>query len=118
MVDRPDAYSVNADKIVDGKPANMGTLDVRYDDTQQLLIRRYTPSVWRLNVTGENIERTLTQPGGPLGGERPCENTADFRRPRAATRPTAPGTMQLRSIAGGCQPRPSERDLARQILID
>jgi hypothetical protein len=57
---------VSADKIVDGKAVNMGTLEFRYVEDQHALVCEYAQGVWRLSVDGEKIEGTLTRPDGSL----------------------------------------------------
>src|SRR5689334_14476238 len=52
--------SVSADKIVDGKAVNMGTLEFRYDDARHTLECEYAQGVWCLKVDGAKIEGTLT----------------------------------------------------------
>lgn len=62
----PGHATVRADKIVDGKPVNMGTLEFRYDAAQHELICEYPQGVWRLKVDGGNIEGTLVRSDGTL----------------------------------------------------
>lgn len=64
LQDKPDSFSVSADKIVDGKAVNMGTLEFRYIAAQQALVCEYAQGVWRLSVDGANLEGTLTRPDG------------------------------------------------------
>jgi hypothetical protein len=64
--DKPGSFSVGADKIVDGKAVNMGTLEFRYVEDQHALVCEYAQGVWRLSVDGENIAGTLTRPDGSL----------------------------------------------------
>ena len=64
LQDKPDSFSVSADKIVDGKAVNMGTLEFRYIATQQALVCGYAQGVWRLSVDGTKLEGTLTRPDG------------------------------------------------------
>jgi hypothetical protein len=55
---------VSADKIVDGKAVNMGTLEFRYIAAQHALVCEYAQGVWRLSVDGTKMEGTLTRPDG------------------------------------------------------
>jgi hypothetical protein len=64
--DKPGSFSVSADKIVDGKVVNMGTLEFRYVEDQHALVCEYAQGVWRLSVDGQKIEGTLTRPDGSL----------------------------------------------------
>lgn len=64
--DKPGSFSVSADRIVDGKPVNMGTLEFRYVDDQRALVCEYAQGVWRLSVNGEKMQGTLTRPDGSL----------------------------------------------------
>ena len=66
LQDKPGSFSVSADKIVDGKAMNMGTLEFRYVEGQHALVCEYAQGVWRLSVDGEKIEGTLTRPDGSL----------------------------------------------------
>ena len=64
LQDKPDSFSVSADKIVDGKAVNMGTLEFRYIAAQQALVCEYAQGIWRLSVDGAKLEGTLTRPDG------------------------------------------------------
>ena len=66
LQDKPGSFSASADKIVDGKAVNMGTLEFRYVEDQHALVCEYAQGVWRLSVDGEKIEETLTRPDGSL----------------------------------------------------
>ena len=66
LQDKPGSFSVSADKIVDGKAVNMGTLEFRYVEDQHALVCQYAQGVWRLSVDREKIEGTLTRPDGSL----------------------------------------------------
>ena len=66
LENKPGSFSVSADKIVDGKPVHMGTLEFQYVEDQHALICEYGQGVWRLSVAGEKIEGTLTRPDGSL----------------------------------------------------
>ena len=64
LQDKPDSFSVSADKIVDGKAVNMGTLEFRYIAAQNALVCEYAQGVWQLSVDGNKMEGTLTRPDG------------------------------------------------------
>ena len=66
LQDKPGSFSVSADKIVEGKAVNMGTLEFRYVEDQHALVCEYAQGVWRLSVDGAKIEGTLTRPDGRL----------------------------------------------------
>ena len=66
LPEKPGSFSVSADKIVDGKAVNMGTLEFRYVEDQHALVCEYAQGVWRLSVDGEKIEGTLTRPDKSL----------------------------------------------------
>lgn len=60
LPEKPGYASVSADKIVSGKPVNMGTLEFRYDQDGHMLTCEYAQGVWRLKVDGPKMEGTLT----------------------------------------------------------
>ena len=66
---KPGYFSATADKIVDGKAINMGILEFRYDEDERELTCQYAQGIWRLRVSGDSMEGTLTR----------ADNTA-FRR--------------------------------------
>ena len=66
LQDKPGSFSVSADKIVEGKAVNMGTLEFRFIEDQHSLVSEYAQGVWRLSVDGQKIEGTLTRPDGSL----------------------------------------------------
>jgi hypothetical protein len=58
----PGKLLIRADKVVNGKAVNMGTLEFAYDQAQKLIVCRYEHGVWSLRVNGKSIEGTLTTP--------------------------------------------------------
>jgi hypothetical protein len=66
LQDKPGSFSVSADKIVDGKAVNMGTLEFQYVEDRHALVCKYAQGVWRLSVDGEKMGGTLTRPDGSL----------------------------------------------------
>ena len=66
LQEKPGSFSVSADKIVDGKAVNMGTLEFQYVVDEQVLECRYAQGVWRLSVDGEKMDGTLTRPDGSV----------------------------------------------------
>jgi hypothetical protein len=57
---KPGWMSVSADKMVNGEPVNMGTLQFQYDAPNHTLTCEYAQGIWRLKVDGFNMEGTLT----------------------------------------------------------
>ena len=66
LLGKPGYISVNADKIVNGNAINMGTLDFRYHQAEQLLVCEYSQGVWRLKVNGEKMDGTLIRQDGTV----------------------------------------------------
>jgi hypothetical protein len=60
LAGRPGSVSVSADKIVNGEPVAMGTLQFQYDRTNRTLTCEYSQGVWRFKVDGLTMEGTLT----------------------------------------------------------
>jgi hypothetical protein len=60
--DAPGKVSVTADKIVDGKPVEMGTMDFSYNPKTGVLYAEYKYGAWKFTVKGEKMEGTLTTP--------------------------------------------------------
>lgn len=61
----PDLVVVNADKIVDGKAENMGTLDFRYDAKAATLVSE-SYGHWVFYIKGNKMDGTLTIANGTL----------------------------------------------------
>lgn len=64
-------YSLQANKIVNGKEEEMGVLDFVYDNTKKTLTcnmtgRQDRTSVWLFNLDGNKIHGTLTIDGNTL----------------------------------------------------
>lgn len=66
LPDKPGTFSLSADKIVEGKAVNMGTLEFRFVEDQHALVCDYAQGIWRLLVNGEKIEGTLTRRDGSI----------------------------------------------------
>jgi hypothetical protein len=58
--------SAAAEKIVNGKPINMGTLEFQYDRGQHMLVCEYPQGVWRFKLDDGNMEGTLTRPDNTI----------------------------------------------------
>ena len=63
---KPGLLTVSADKIVDGRVLNMGSLEFQYVADEKMFVCKYAQGVWRLSLLGEKIEGTLTRPDGSL----------------------------------------------------
>lgn len=61
----PDLIVISADKIVEGKPENMGTLDFKYDAKAETLISEQHGH-WLFYVKGKKMDGTLTNADGTL----------------------------------------------------
>jgi hypothetical protein len=59
---RPGHLAITGDKIVNGSPITMGTLEFEYDRDKHLLVCEYSQGVWRLKVNGDAMDGTLTRP--------------------------------------------------------
>ncbi len=63
--DGPDLVVVNADKIVDGKAENMGTLDFKYDAKAKTLVSE-SYGHWVFYIKDNKMDGTLTKADGTL----------------------------------------------------
>jgi hypothetical protein len=59
-------FVMRMDKIVDGKPVTMGTLDYKYDKEKGTLVHEDARGIWKFTVKGNKMEGTLTLPTGVL----------------------------------------------------
>ena len=57
-----DMFLVNADKIIEGKPVNMGTLDFNYEKENKALVCTFKNGTFRLTIAGNKMEGTLVTP--------------------------------------------------------
>jgi len=55
-------FVVNADKIIDGKPENMGALDFIYEKENKALVCTSKNGTFKFIVTGNKMEGTLINP--------------------------------------------------------
>ena len=55
-------FLVDADKIIDGKPVNMGALDFNYEKENNLLTCTFRNGTFRLIIAGNKMEGTLVTP--------------------------------------------------------
>jgi hypothetical protein len=59
-------FSIKLDKIVNGKPVTMGTMDSGYDSAKQSLTCEFPRGVMRFIVNANRMEGTMTLPDGTL----------------------------------------------------
>lgn len=57
-----DKFIVNADKIIEGKPANMGTLDFKYEKENKSLVCTSKNGTFKFIITGNKMEGTMVTP--------------------------------------------------------
>ena len=63
---KPSWFSLRGDKVVDGKPITMGTLDCSYDYGKSALACQSPRGVFRFNIRGNKMEGTMALPNGTL----------------------------------------------------
>ncbi len=66
IADKPHWYSLRADKIVDGKPVTMGTIDCLYDAGKHTLTCDYPRGVFLFTIEGSKMTGTMTLPDKTL----------------------------------------------------
>lgn len=62
----PNLVSIQADKIVDGKPITMGTGEWQYDRATSTLEWRMSKQVWLLKIIGSRMAGTLKLTDGTV----------------------------------------------------
>jgi hypothetical protein len=68
-ITEPDSagkLQINADKIVDGKPEFMGTIDCTFDRQHSSIACTMKQGIWAFAVAGSNMTGTLKLPDGTL----------------------------------------------------
>src|SRR5262249_2077236 len=68
-ISEPDStgrLKIDADKIVDGRPEDMGTLDCVFDKDRSMIACRMPQGLWEFTVTGNDMKSTLKSPDGIL----------------------------------------------------
>ena len=65
-LDQPDRYSMQADKIVNGEPVNMGTIDCVFARKEQTLTCKLPKGVIHLTLNGTHLQGTMNLPDGTL----------------------------------------------------
>src|SRR5262249_36516343 len=63
---QPNTYSILADKIVDGKPEYMGTIDCTYAPEKHALTCNTPKLVLHLTLQGKSLNGTMNLPDGTL----------------------------------------------------
>ncbi len=58
--------SIQADKLVNGKPDNMGTLECMFDKAGAKITCSFNGSVWSFTIAGDTMTGTLTRADGTL----------------------------------------------------
>jgi hypothetical protein len=66
IADKPHWYSLRGDKIVDGKPVTMGTVDCLYDTEKHTLTCEYPRGVFLFTIEGSKMTGTMTLPDKTL----------------------------------------------------
>src|SRR5690242_20272619 len=66
IAEKPNWFSVRGDKIVDGKPITMGTVECRYDSAKSVLTCDLSRGVLRVTIQTNRLEGTMTLPDGTL----------------------------------------------------
>jgi hypothetical protein len=54
-----DRFIISADKIIDGKPEDMGTLDFNYDKQNKTLVCTFKNGTFKFVITGNKMKGTL-----------------------------------------------------------
>lgn len=66
LPEKPDGFSLKADKIVDGKPVTMGTVECSYDGNKKVLTCGFSRGVIRFIIENSKMTGTMTLPDGTL----------------------------------------------------
>lgn len=64
--DQSGDLKLRADKVVNGQPEDMGTLDCNFDSKARKLICKMTNGTWEFAVTGTTMKGTLKLSDGRL----------------------------------------------------
>ena len=64
--DKPGWFSMKLDKIVDGKPVTMGTVECSYDSSKKSLGCEFPRGAFHLTLQGNKMEGTMTLTDGTL----------------------------------------------------
>jgi hypothetical protein len=66
LPEKPGWFSMKLDKIVDGKPVTMGTMECAYNSAKQALTCEFPRGIMRFNINGNRMEGAMTLPDGTL----------------------------------------------------
>jgi hypothetical protein len=66
LVEKPGWFSMKLDKIVDGKPVTMGTVECSYDSAKQTLSCEFARGAFRFTIQGNKMEGSMTLTDGSL----------------------------------------------------
>jgi len=66
IAEKPNRFSVNGEKIVDGKATSMGAVECSYDAAKSVLTCDLPRGVLRFTIEGNKMEGTMTLPDGTL----------------------------------------------------
>jgi hypothetical protein len=66
MEKKPGWYSLQADKIVEGKPVNMGTLECEYASSKHSLVCNFPKGVLEFAIEGKTMQGTMKLTDGTL----------------------------------------------------
>jgi hypothetical protein len=66
LAGKPGWFSMKLDKIVDGKPVTMGTVECKYDSTNRVLTCEFPRGVFRFTIQANKIAGTMNLTDGTL----------------------------------------------------
>jgi hypothetical protein len=66
LPEKPGWISMKLDKIVNGKPVTMGTMECSYDAVKQSLYCEFPRGQMRFTISGNKLEGTMTLSDGTL----------------------------------------------------
>ncbi len=76
LVEKPGWFSMKLDKIVDGKPVTMGTVECSYDSAKQTLSCEFARGAFRFTIQGNKMEGSMTLTDGSLWRKISLKKTA------------------------------------------
>src|SRR5216683_5757878 len=66
LVEKPGWFSMKLDKIVDGKPVTMGTVECSYDSAKRALTCEFPRGVFRFTIQAHKMAGTMNLTDGTL----------------------------------------------------
>jgi hypothetical protein len=60
--DKPGWISIRGDRLDNGKPVSMGTLEFKWEPESQTITCEIPQGIWRLTLSGSRLEGTLIRP--------------------------------------------------------